>query len=164
MTDDVMNLICKVRKIFNQSMDPVLFGFVRNGLDKFDESYFGQSYSDFLHVCDGLWLGQVVLYGVNGLKTNQHLTSDIDIKTGDWLCIGNVDYGYLMMELSTEYIYLFHEGYFYKGAGYDDSYYLLGDLDYFLTNYVFGELYTTICSSAENDEWYAFLKEYILSE
>ncbi|MBQ8135092.1 MAG: hypothetical protein IJ192_11910 [Clostridia bacterium] len=161
MNDDLIKCINKVRLFLNQTEDSILFGHIKNGIDNFDESCFGKSYSEFLRICDGLWLGEVDLYGVKALLSNQYLTSEIEISKSDWLCIGNInsDYGYLMMERSTENIYLFYEGYFYKGAGYDHAYCLLGDLNYFLTNYVFGELYASISSSIDDDKWYDFLKK-----
>lgn len=82
------------------------------------------------------------------------------INEGDWLCIGHLESGdgYLIMQRSTGNVYLFYEGYFYKGAGYDNAYCNLGSLESFLTKYVFGKMYAYITCSIENDGWYDFLE------
>lgn len=160
MTEALIKYINEVRILLNKTDDSFLFAHIESGTSNFDESSFGKSYGEFLHICDGFWLGNVVLYGVKALKSNQSLASEIQISEGDWLCIGHLESsdGYIMMQQSTENVYLFYEGYFYKGAGYDNAYCNLGSLENFLTEYVFGKMYASIACSIEDDEWYGFMK------
>ena len=157
MTQKIIDNIRKSRSILEGSGDTLecmLTGHFPYGKDKFDETLYGRSYSEFLHICNGLWAGDIVLYGTDSIDGSQLLASEVGISKSRWLCIGHVEDGCLMLELSTENVYYFYEGYFYKGAGYDDAYRLLGDMAFFLTNYVFGKMYATLCISPEDDKWY----------
>ena len=160
MTDAMIKNINELRLLLNKTDDSFLFAHIKNGTSNFDEYSFGKTYSEFLYICDGFWLGNVVLYGVKTLKSNQSLASEIEFSKGDWLCIGHLESGdgYLMLKQSTENVYMFYEGYFYKGAGYDNAYCNLGNLESFLTEYVFGKMYASIACSIEDDEWYNFFK------
>lgn len=160
MTDAMIKNINELRLLLKKTDDSFLFAHIKNGTSNFDEYSFGKSYSEFLHICDGFWLGNVVLYGVKTLESNQSLASEIEFSKGDWLCIGHLESGdgYLMLKQSTEKVYMFYEGYFYKGAGYNNAYCNLGSLESFLTEYVFGKMYASIAYSIEDDEWYNFLK------
>ena len=64
-----------------------------------------------------------------------------------------------MINRLTGNVFLFHDAYFYKGFGSASDVVSLGNLEYFLLNYVFGELYLEISPSKYEDEWYIFLKE-----
>lgn len=151
--------IDSVRCIFNQRPDSAFIGYIKNGSFEFDETLYEHSYSNFLHICDGLCLGTVVLFGTVDLLKNQYMMTEIEGGTKEWLCIGHILYENLVINRLTGNVFLFHDAYFYKGFGSASDVVSLGNLEYFLLNYVFGELYLEISPSKYEDEWYIFLKE-----
>lgn len=132
----------------------MLIGKINIQISKRENNLFPNAYFNFLQVCNGARCGSIDLWSAELIPKNQYRVTEMEGGKEKWLCIGQVLYEPLVMNLVDEGIYLFYQG-FEK----DIEAKYLGKLDDFLENYVFGAKYAELIPDVEDEEWYRFLKK-----
>ncbi|MGG3889849.1 hypothetical protein [Metabacillus fastidiosus] len=118
---------------------------------EFDTVCFKQYYH-FLTLSDGARCGVIDLWSYNELPLHQFHASELTGGVEKWVEIGQVLYGPLVIEKNSGLIYYFHE-YYSESMGEN-----LGNFNYFMLNYVFGQKYGELLPDSHLEDWYSFLK------
>ena len=153
MNDKLKTKIEKVYFELQKETCAPIIAKLNKGTNKTNKSI-PKSYCDFLNVCNGGRFGAIDLWSNELVSNNQYRVTDIVGGNENWFCIGQVLYEPLVVNLDTEDIYLF-----YQGCENDIEAKCFGNLDSFLSDYVFGKKYAEIIPDAEEEEWYIFLNK-----
>lgn len=133
MNDELKQKIETVRdKLQNESL-AMIIGKLNEGKNC-EKSVSIKSYCDFLKICNGARCGSIDLWSEELLANNQYRVLELDGADEKWMCIGQVLYEPLVIDLDTEDVYLFCQGCENEIDGK-----CFGKLDIFLSDYVFGE-------------------------
>jgi len=110
-------------------------------------------YSQFLEITNGARFGSIDFWSYDGLKKNQFILQERQNSKDSLISIGQILYEPLILNIVDQSVYTFKQD--------DDSAIpmtFIGDFDYFLTAYVFGERYQEMIPDYDNDQWILFLK------
>ncbi len=153
MNNRLKEKIEKVRLELQNESFAIIIGKLNEGINC-SENIALNSYYKFLNVCNGGRCGAIDLWSDELLFSNQYRVVELVGGEEKWLCIGQILYEPLVMELNTEEVYLF-----YQGCENEIEGKCFGKLDDFLEDYVFGRKYAKIIPNADEDKWYIFLEK-----
>lgn len=152
MNNELCKKISKARYELSKDVSSVIFGELNDGV-VCDENLRIKPYCDFLNVCNGASCGDIDLWSNEDIGQNQFRVTDLDGGSEKWVCIGQILYEPLVINLDSEEVYLFYQGHEKEIEGK-----CFGKFDDFLMEYVFGEKYAEIIPDVQDDEWYSFLR------
>ena len=161
MNSVLLRLINVIKNELEKDSSRIVIAKINNGTDNVDSNInlIVPCYADFLNVCNGVRCGCIDLFDATCILNNQYDVNYIEGGKKKWFCIGQVLYQPLVVNLDTKDIFLFFNSYFYEGYSDENGWVVLGKLETFLMDYVFGKKYLELTPDAENDRWSQFLKE-----
>ena len=109
-------------------------------------------YQEFLRLADGAVCGVVILYESDELLRKQGPAKELPGGRQRWFCIGDVDNKPLIMDNRINAVHLIDPE---EKFDPDES---LGDVEYFLLTYVFGDNYSEFVYDPADDPWYMLLQ------
>lgn len=155
MNTKLLQTITLVKRELDKSPDSIIFAQLKPGIKIGDAEIKKIGvYSGFLEITNGARFGSIDLWSLDDLKRNQFVLLDRQNSKESLISIGQILYEPLVLDISDQSVYTFKQD--------DDSNIpmtFIGDFDYFLSNYVFGERYGEIIPDYDNDEWVLFLKK-----
>lgn len=154
MDTKLFHTINLVKKELDKDPASIIFAQLKPGVKVSDDEAEKMGvYSDFLEVTNGSRFGAIDLWSYGDWKTNQFVLHNRQNAQGSLISIGQILYEPLVLDINDQSVYTFRQ---YEGQ--DVPMTLIGDFDYFLKNYVFGERYGEIIPDYDTDEWILFLK------
>ncbi|RNB51439.1 hypothetical protein EDM57_22415 [Brevibacillus gelatini] len=155
-----------MREIQIKKPETIIYGYISNGLTLDEQSQLNiidfklpsiRTYSEYLEESAESFFGNIVLFHPSDLYNFQYYVDEYPGLIGKWLCIGKIIDNPLLLNLNTGRVHLFVG---YPSNCYDKE---LGDFEEFLRDYVFGEKYSSLFPWVDEDEWYFFLKNFLMT-
>jgi hypothetical protein len=154
MNTQLLQTIALVKKELDKNPASIIFAQLKSGIKIGDAEIEKIGvYSEFLEITNGARFGAIELWSYDDPKRNQFVLYDRQNSNESVISIGQILYEPLILDISDQSVYTFKQD--------DDSdipMTFIGDFDYFLSNYVFGERYGEIIPDYDSDEWILFLK------
>ncbi|POZ55840.1 hypothetical protein MKY08_13610 [Lysinibacillus sp. FSL M8-0337] len=153
MNKDIKTIIDCLKDGLKRDPSSIVFGKLNEGIGEMNEATILKlgKYYDFLRLTNGARCGDIDLWGYSELEKNQYVLSDLQDEKESWLSIGQILYEPLLINRLDGNVYEFIVD--------DGSKNCLGELDFFLKNYVFGSSYSKVIPNSEKDDWFLFLKK-----
>lgn len=149
MNSNLKLLIKSVKKSLEIEPNNMMIGDLNEGWNEVNNFIHLSYLSEF----NGGRCGSIDLWSMDKLSSNQYRLSALN--QNEWLEIGQVLYEPLVLNKTSGEVYLMDEDVEKKKASFKD-------IEYFLSNYVFGQRYKEIIPEGEKDEWYIFLEKFNL--
>lgn len=146
-------IVAKAKGILEQDANSVVFGQINKGNSQINEK--GIFYS-LLKQADGMRCGAIDIWSYKIMGTKQYILS-IEKDRHDFLCIGQVDYVPLVLNLTNDKVYIL-----YQEIETNEKLKLVSDFDNFVTKYLFGLYYKEIVQDCEDDRWFQFVLNKLL--
>lgn len=154
MSDNIRCIIRNVREKLQDELNAIFIGTIKEGNPNPLPNEKVKDCIDFLKESNGASFGQIDLFPLNELDRNQFYVETLQGKKEHWICIGLVLYEPIVLNKINGQVYRF-----YRDIETEIPEECFGEFNNFLTNYVFGKKYAEIIPSAEDEEWYQFLKK-----
>lgn len=153
MDKKLRETIEKVKSELSKDASSVIIGKVNDGLSPMTNKITIQPYHDFLEICNGARCGMIDLWSYADIEKNQYRVTELAGGSEKWICIGQILYEPLVLNLEDETISLF-----YQGCENEIQGQCFGKLDKFLMDYAFEAQYNTLIPDTASDAWYLLRK------
>lgn len=153
-------IITNVKKELEKDSSSIIYAQFSSGLkgiNRENASSIGVYY-DFLQVCNGCRCGIIDLWDYDNLSRNEWVIEQRQNEKKSLISIGQILYEPLILDTISGDVYTFS-----RDDDDETPMIKIGDFEYFLINYVFGEKYQQIIPYSEDDEWTLFLKRNLIS-
>lgn len=150
-----INIVREKAKL-DDYFDFVIASIGESGLtDVSDEFSVSKQYSEFMKECDGAVFGGIYFWSRKKINELQKRVEWIPGEKEQWIQIGVIGDSPMLIRKSDGMVYQF-----FTEPELKNPFFELGQFDDFLDNYVLGEKYLVLFSSAkEDDEWFQYMME-----
>jgi|GEM_PF-2280478 len=149
--------IAEIRNALAESDDPSIGLLSAGTTQNHMPSEIPAIYKDFLREVDGAVCGMVTLYEHDELLGQQELMKKLPGGRHHWFCFGEIESKALILDTRLNTVHVFDPE---EKFDPDES---LGEFDYALLTYVFGEGYAELVLNPADDGWYQLLESLQLN-